>query len=162
MLITLSINAQVQRNILGLTLGVTTKESALKILKQKNLPVKLRTGGSNQYYNDVGVSFGGVYYDGFIIIFVKNKLATILLLKEITYDNMKDYYKLVTDNLRAKYEANSKITINEGDGQGGFTVYDNKTTCNCSIIIEPLLGLRLMYSDKALMEISDKQEGNEY
>lgn len=64
-----STNAQIQRQILGYTLGVSTRSVVVKGLEAKGLFFYLVKGG---------VSFGGYIWDDVRIGFVNGKFASIM------------------------------------------------------------------------------------
>lgn len=161
MLITLSINAQVQRNILGLTLGVTTKESAKKIFKQKKMPIIALQDYKNMYGNESRFTFGGVLFETILITFVNNKVALISMsIQGTNDDDLKDTYNTIINNIREKYKFDNEAIIDEKTDTYTFNIYDNKTFCTCEINSENLL--YLTYFDIRLLDANNQKMINEY
>lgn len=77
-----STNAQIQRQILGYTFGVSTRSVVVKGLEAKDFDLEIVTDAANKgpifYLVKGGVSFGGYIWDDVRIGFVNGKFASIM------------------------------------------------------------------------------------
>ena len=106
--------AQIQTKIQGLSLGKTTKNSAISIMKNK---------GYNLEYNDgtyicyKPISFGGVTWEGIEISFMENKVSSITF--QITYakeEKLNSFYS----NISGKLNKYIKYKGASGTSSSGF------------------------------------------
>ena len=144
LLLTISISsfAQIQRNILGLTLGKTTKASAMSILKRKGYKLEYNDGN---YVCFKPTTFGGVTWEGFEVDFNGNKVSCIMF--RLTYtkeDKLSSYYYNILGKL-AKYNNYKGSTYNEDFEKSQY--YSDKTTeiCLRQTYLPSSLYLRYMY-----------------
>lgn len=91
-----------QRNILGLKIGVTTKDSTIQIMKL--LGSELTKVNQNMYVNSDGIYFGTVHWNGICIYFYDNKIRRINLAK--SFENLDDFdntFNKLSRILESKY-----------------------------------------------------------
>jgi hypothetical protein len=109
--LTITTKAQIQTNILGCTLGVTSKSTVEQRFKQKgyNLHVSKEKNlmqGATFYDISDGVFFGGILWDDARLRFISGKFASIKFHK---YTSEETYNKLLS-TLKRKYSRYMKET----------------------------------------------------
>ncbi|MCM1320291.1 MAG: hypothetical protein NC217_07930 [Muribaculaceae bacterium] len=121
----LSATAQIKSQILGCTLGVTTKATTINVLKQKGYDVKPFERAALQnadfYIIKGGVSFANVIWDEVKIRFVNGKFASIAFntcLDDSQFDTIKD-------SLISKYKRYK--TTNSDPSRRQYYFSDRKT-----------------------------------
>ena len=115
--------AQIQTQILGMTLGSTTKQSALNILKQKGYKIKENTSTN---IDVEGVNFGGVKWRYTSFNFYKGKLLYVYFhinSLDIEISTIDAIYDRVNGNLMTKYK---KYYDAEYSPDNGCAYIDNK------------------------------------
>ena len=144
----LPISAQIQRQILGYTLGVSTKSTVLNGLQNKGFNVELVPNAIRKgavFYNVTGgVSFGGYIWDNVRIGFINGKFATIWFSTYLTEQQASK----IKRNLQSKYRRFSTSHTNPEAGEFDYT--DRRT--NVSFFIHSNMNSDLMYGDRNLEE----------
>lgn len=130
--ICINLNAQIQRNILGLTLGKSSPTETVNILRNRNLNVeKMGMGTSTLYVKEV--FFAGKIWTFVILEFFHDKLCKIEFVEprkfssqeklnklwETIYDTIKTKYReyIVKDNKDYYINCSDRITIIEAGFQ---------------------------------------------
>lgn len=155
MIVSLSINAQVQRNFFGLTLGVTSTESTADIFNKKNMPFEIDPNYIYRYSYYNNFVFGGVTYEMFYIDYVDNKFAAIsLVINGKNFEDVKKIYDIIKHNVVKKYKPYGNVKITEKT----YPIYvlkfsDKNTWAEC--VISSRNQLCLVYGDKKLLNIKD-------
>ena len=142
-----STNAQIQRQILGYTFGVSTRSVVVKGLEAKGFDLEIVTDAANKgpvfYLVKGGVSFGGYIWDDVRIGFVNGKFASIMC---TTYLIETQSVKL-KNTLQSKY--NRYKTVNTNPTLGVYDFNDKKTS---AFLYIPSSGnVVLSYGDERLM-----------
>lgn len=150
---------QIQRKILGLELGVTTKQDAINILTQKGFKI-------NQEYEyfiiNGPISFGGNEWDGIMVNFQGEKLLSIFFM-----DGAKNKFNeqsiLVNswETLKLKLKRKYSEYFYKEDVEKNLQFFsDENTEIMLSYSTTPLL-LALCYVDKTLQESKSNEEDEE-
>ena len=140
-------NAQIQRQILGYTLGVSTRSVVVKDLENKGFDLEIVSDAANKgpvfYLVKGGVSFGGYIWDDVRIGFVNGKFASIMCttyLTEVQSSKLKNA-------LQSKY--NRYKTANTNPPSGVYDYNDKKTS---AFLYIPSSGNTVLsYGDERLM-----------
>lgn len=118
--------AQIQRQILGYTLGVSTRSVVVKGLENKGFDLEIISDAANKgpvfYLVKGGVSFGGYIWDDVRIGFVNGKFASIMC---TTYLTEAQSLKL-KNVLQSKYYRYK--TANSNPSSGVYDYNDNRTS----------------------------------
>lgn len=143
----LSCTAQIQRNILGYTLGVTNRTTMVKSLESKGFDLEIINDAANKgpvfYKVKGGVSFGGYIWDEVRIGFVNGKFASIMCNTYLTNEQSVKLYNA----LNSKYSKYS--TDNTNPSSNVFDYNDKKTSA--FLWIRPSGITTLSYGDEKLM-----------
>ncbi len=142
----LSINAQITRDILGLTLGKSSQQQVVKIMKDKGYYVEYIDDGI-AVATDNGFIFGGITWQGLSIGFYKNILYMICLVKSNdTSSRLSDVYSTF-ELLKAKLN-NKYLSYKNIDDEYHVTYNDPMTHISLSINESPNdMFLVLTYTD---------------
>ncbi len=145
---TLTSSAQIQRQILGYTLGVSTKAAVVNGLKNKGFEVEIIKDAANKgpifYLVKGGVSFAGCIWDDVRVGFVNGKFASIMLtsyLKESQADKLEDA-------MLEKYTKYKTTNCNPSSRVWDFM--DNRKT-NAFLWVSTRGEVTVSYSDEKLM-----------
>lgn len=145
--LSLSINAQIQRSFLGLTLGEATKPEVKRTLINKGMSVEEYKGHITT--NDL--TFGGEIWSNVVFKFYKGKLYSIVFGMEVSSSNKpsvkKDILRVISI-LKEKYPKFLMI-----DEEENITFYDLKTVASVSYanVSEGVGVYGLTYSDYATL-----------
>lgn len=139
--------AQIQRQILGYTLGVSTRSVVVKGLENKGFDLEIISDAANKgpvfYLVKGGVSFGGYIWDDVRIGFVNGKFASIMC---TTYLTEAQSLKL-KNVLQSKY--NRYKTANSNPSSGVYDYNDKRTS---AFLYIPSSGNTVLsYGDERLM-----------
>lgn len=139
--------AQIQRQILGYTLGVSTRSVVVKGLENKGFDLEIISDAANKgpvfYLVKGGVSFGGYIWDDVRIGFVNGKFASIMC---TTYLTEAQSLKL-KNVLQSKY--NKYKTANSNPSSGVYDYNDKRTS---AFLYIPSSGNTVLsYGDERLM-----------
>lgn len=122
----ISVNAQIQRQILGYTLGVTSRTVVVKGLKSKGFDLEVIKDAANRgpvfYSVKGGVSFGGFIWDDVRIGFVNGKFASIMCTTYLTDAQSSKLQRA----LQSKYNKYSTSHTNPSSGVYDFN--DKRTS----------------------------------
>lgn len=140
-------NAQIQRQILGYTLGVSTRAVVVKGLETKGFDLEIVSDAANKgpvfYLVKGGVSFGGYIWDDVRIGFVNGKFASIMCTTYLT-ETQSTKLKNV---LQSKY--NKYKTANTNSSSGVYDYNDKRTS---AFLYIPTSGNTVLsYGDERLM-----------
>lgn len=100
----LTASAQIQRNFLGFTLGVTTKTQVYNYLKTHHYKFTKQTYEDG--YQVENVSFGGYHWTALFITFYKNKLSSVSFYDSDDFkpqELLEANYKYLSSSLDNKY-----------------------------------------------------------
>ncbi len=139
--------AQIQRQILGYTLGVSTRSVVVKGLENKGFDLEIISDAANKgpvfYLVKGGVSFGGYIWGDVRIGFVNGKFASIMC---TTYLTEAQSLKL-KNVLQSKY--NRYKTANSNPSSGVYDYNDKRTS---AFLYIPSSGNTVLsYGDERLM-----------
>ena len=114
LIISITTFAQIQTKIQGLTLGKTTKSSAISIMKSRGYTLKYNSG---TYICFKPISFGGITWEGVEISFVENIVSSITF--QISYteeEKLNSFYS----NISGKLNKYSRYKKTSGISNSGF------------------------------------------
>lgn len=143
-----SSSAQIQRQILGYTLGVSTKATVVNGLNNKGFELEVVKDAANRgplfYLVKGGVSFAGCTWDDVRIGFVNGKFASIMLTSYIS-ESQADKLEKTMLNKYSQYK-----TSNCNPYSRVWDFMDKKKT-NAFLWISVRGEVTLSYSDEKLM-----------
>ena len=122
-ILSLGVQAQIQKNILGFTLGVTPKQKVIQTLQNKGFECSLKENTIKTmvfYTVKGGLSFGGYIWYEATIGFVNGKLSSILF----TGDLKQSQYNQLRDTLINKYR---KYQTSHSNPPNFYDFHDKKT-----------------------------------
>lgn len=146
-MILVNCNAQIQRNIWGVSLGVSSKSDVLSVFKQKGLTYSYLENDKNKIYaentyNSAPILFAGKKWDGVLFYFDLNgKLGYISFTKifsnrspNYSSDDTYNFFEEILNMLEAKYEQDQNVEtdLEMYFGAQSYDAIDNKTRCNLS------------------------------
>lgn len=140
----LSVNAQIKRQILGYTLGVSSRSTVVQGLRNKGFDLETYEAfnqGPIFYQVKGGVSFGGVVWDDVRIGFINGKFASIMCETYLT----EAQFSKINKALRLKYK---RYSTNHTKPDEKVYDYNDKKT---SVL------LFIQYNGKATLIYSDEK-----
>lgn len=141
-------NAQIKRQILGYTLGVSTKATVVNGLKNKGFELELINDAANKgpvfYSVEGGVSFAGCIWDDVRIGFVNGKFAFIMF---------RSYQKETQSDKLENTMLNKYSTYKTANCDPSSRVWDfmDKRKTNAFLWISASGDVTVSYSDEKLM-----------
>ena len=122
-LLSSGVQAQIQKNILGFTLGVTPKQTVIQTLQNKGFECSLKEDAIKTkvfYTVKGGLSFGGYIWYEAMIGFVNGKLSSVMLSGDLN----KSQYNKLKDTLISKYH---KYQTSHSNPPSFYDFHDRKT-----------------------------------
>lgn len=146
-------NAQINRNIWGLSLGESTKTQVTNVLRQKGYKYKSNPDGSISFKAN-NLQYGGGFWTYVNFNFFNNKLSDIAFQnnENACIENIYSMFIGIKDKLEEKY-GNYK-----SDGLNDIYYYDSQTFLSLQIIDGYI---SLIYTDLYLHNLREQKEMNE-
>ncbi len=135
LVLTLSVftaSAQIQRTFFGCTLGQTSLNDAISIMRNNNKPLRQKTYDRYEYSTEYSFQFGGVPWTSVTFIFYNNTLCQVFFVETETSGIQESNYNYLYNKFQKKYAqyAMPEFVV-KGTLQGvlnGAMYVDNKTS----------------------------------
>lgn len=156
LLFVLSAQSQIQRSILGYTLGKTTKTELIKSLKLKGKQIS-KTKADDDAIIVKHMKFGGIMWPDIFFVFYNNRLCAVNFIEtgeSLSQENIDLHWSNIKNNLRHKY---SFYFINENKEELEYN--DNKTKIWSSCLYRGgYKCLSLLYCDNYLINLKRNKD----
>lgn len=160
LLFVLSAQSQIQRSIMGYTLGKTTKTELIKSLKSKGKQI-LKTKVDDDAIKVKHMKFGGIMWPDIFFTFYNNRLCAVNFIEteeSISQENIDLHWSNIKNNLRYKY---SSYLIKDTGEELGYN--DNKTKIWTSCLYRRgYKCISLLYCDDYLMDIKRNKDSEDF
>ena len=160
-------HSQIQRQIFGCTIGVSSRNQVRNILKSKGLKIYSDTSKSIGIEN---VSFGGTEWTRATFFFYKDKVINVTFIYEISSEKGRDFiYDSIKEKIKKKYSKYGSIESYDGtvrilDEDKQIARWDDEQTF-CLLSKEQYsqyYSIFLLYEDKELDKKREQEEENEF
>ncbi len=158
LVVNLSVYSQIQRNFLGFTLGVTTKNQVINYAKENKMVFV--AGNDEVCIKDI--KFGGIYWPMVAFSFLSDKFYTVYFFNSDKYtprNNLDVHWENLTSSLNAKYKnflLEEKISETNSRYNDGITTLDAFYDFN-----QGIKTLSLLYYDNKLFMQNMQEDDNE-
>lgn len=152
--------AQIQRNFLGMKLGVSTRQEVIKVIKQKEL--KMNHIEENSFFATGSILFGGNNWNNIQVVFQNDILCSIHFINIATYpyyerEILENTWETLYIKLRGKY---SRYITNENTEKKSVYFQDGKTNILLHYI-PAQTALTLSYIDERMYDAQSKKNDEE-